>query len=190
MPSPVAHAGMVLLAGRWTPRSAPGRLLPSPAWSAALVFMLCLPDIDFLVARLTGIDVLGHGGALHSLLFGVLAGTLFGSIAAAVDGPWSAQRWGRWSALGVGCVWSHLLLDMFTRGGGVMLFWPLWNERIASPLTLFYGAHHSQPFAFHLHAITLSTELLFVGAVWLLARRRTQRQQRGLHDLQPAAERK
>lgn len=174
MPSPLAHASVVFLAGPAIPVTRPGRVLPPAGWSAAIVLMLCLPDIDFLLGRVTGLEVLGHGGALHSLLFGVVAGVVFGAAASLATGRRAGADFARWVLIGTACVWSHLAMDFFTRGGGVMLFWPLWNERIGSPWPLFYGAHHSQPFAFHLHAITLSTELAFAAVLWLLARRRAR----------------
>jgi hypothetical protein len=44
-------------------------------------------------------------------------------------------------------------------------------------VTLFFGARHSQPFAWKLHLITLSTELIFVAAIWWLTRTSRHRMQ-------------
>jgi membrane-bound metal-dependent hydrolase YbcI (DUF457 family) len=111
--------------------------------------------------------MLRHGGATHSLCAGLLLGLLFAVVCRIRYGP--SLPFGAALYIGIGCAWSHVLMDMATWGGGVMLLWPFSEERYAV-MPLFYGARHSQLHAWRLHLITLTTELLFAGAIWMIAR--------------------
>ncbi len=177
MPSPIAHSAMVFLApallrsGAWETVSRKRRL----AFYAAIVFALCAPDLDFLVIAGFGrSQIVDHGAFTHSLL----AGLIFGGLFAACTRLLVKLEWVRLWAIGSGCYWVHLLLDVATRGGGVMLLWPFSYERIALPVPLFFGAEHSQPLAWKLHLITLANDLGFAVFVWIVARWLTKRRRR------------
>jgi inner membrane protein len=66
-------------------------------------------------------------------------------------------------------------MDWFTKGRGVMLFWPVSSQRILPPFNLFYGVRHSEGLFTHHHMITLATESLtllpLLAAVWIWASR-------------------
>jgi membrane-bound metal-dependent hydrolase YbcI (DUF457 family) len=175
MPSPIAHAALVFVARPVALRDRK-RSAGALGWTAALAFLLCLPDIDFVLGRVTGLENWSHGGATHSLAFGLIAGVLFGLAAGAISGARSPRRVILLCTLGVACVWSHLLMDTVTyKGRGLMLLWPWDTQRFRLPCSIFYGARHSTPGAWYLHLITLTTELAFGAVVWLLGRRLSER---------------
>ncbi|MEM7245037.1 MAG: metal-dependent hydrolase [Acidobacteriota bacterium] len=167
MPSPVAHASLILLS---SPLLARARFEPSPRqrWGllGVTLFALLAPDLDFfLLAFFPKGGLIDHGTFTHSLVAGPVFALGFGL----ATGAWLRLPW-RWMALvGLACHWSHCLLDAATRGRGVMLLWPFTQERIGTPFPLFYGAQWHDLFAFKQHAITLATELGFAALVAALA---------------------
>ena len=112
-----------------------------------------LPDVDMLASyALTGNVLSYHGGMTHTLAFAMLiAGVLV-----------FAREWGnrvsgnkisgnRIFAYGlfVAAIFSHDLIDSLTGAElgwhatrGMPLFWPLYEDRMSSPLTLFPGPQH------------------------------------------------
>jgi len=137
------------------------------AFYGLLLTALWLPDVDLALRIALGRSVIDHGTITHSIPALALFATLFAVIAKRL----CAIRFGArgWWLIGATAYGSHLIMDTLTEGRGVMLLWPLWPQRIASPWPVFWGAHHSQPYAWHLHAVTLGTELVFVALVWLIA---------------------
>ena len=136
------------------------------AFYAAIVFALCAPDLDFLAVLLVGKSrIVDHGAFTHSLLAGLIFGCVFAAGSRLLVKLEVVRLW----AIGCGCYWMHLLMDVATRGGGVMLLWPFSYERIALPIPLFYGAHHSQPLEWKLHLITLANDVGFAALVWIVA---------------------
>lgn len=170
MPSPIAHSGVAL--ALWPmlreDHRHPGAPRNRRILAGMLVFMVCGADVDFIPhVVLDPPSIFRHGGATHSLLTGMVAATLFAvGSRALVSASW-LRLWI------VGCLawWVHILLDFFTPGGGVMVLWPITDERFVSPISLFWGAQHSQPFAFHQHVITLLTEIPFVLLMWWIGHR-------------------
>ncbi len=138
-----------------------------------MLVMLTAPDLDFIPFLITGgrydTPLLQHGGATHSLIFGVVAAVLF----AALFGPMVRLSRLRLFSVGLLAWWSHIVIDFFTWRGGVTALWPITDQRFASPIPLFYGARHSEPLAIDLHLITLATELAFALVLCLIARKRT-----------------
>lgn len=123
MPSIVGHF-TIPLAVRYA-RDVPKRLV-----AAGLVAAM-LPDADTagLLLRVPVDSLFGHRGITHSLVFAVFVAAL----AAAGSHSLRASRT-RASAFVFACAASHPLLDMLTNGGpGVMLAWPLSQERMFAP---------------------------------------------------------
>ena len=171
MPSPLAHAGVTLLLRTWDSPSVLRGIGPDRQrcfWVAVLV-AVWWPDIDILLKFISSSGAVDHGGFLHSGIVALFFGLLFATVLR--DVLLIRMRYLSLFALGAGGTFSHLLLDMLTRGRGIMFLWPLSEIRVVSPIPLFYGVRHSQPWAFHLHLVTLVTELLFVGGLVLLARK-------------------
>jgi len=168
VPSPIAHSSLVLLAapllrGRaWETLTRKQRLI----LYGAIVFALCAPDLDFVAILLFGeSEVIDHGGFSHSLV----AGVIFAFLLAIGCRPLVKLEPWRLFVICCACYWVHLLMDVMTRGGGVMLLWPFSHERFAAPIPLFYGAQHSQPLAWKLHLITLANDLGFAAVIWIVA---------------------
>ncbi|MEM1355055.1 MAG: metal-dependent hydrolase [Planctomycetota bacterium] len=171
MPSPFAHSAILMLLD---PAARRIGLRPEPRWRrvtllALLLVALTLPDIDFLIGLVFPGTALGtHAAGMHSLAMG-----LVGALVLTGLGTWLCRvPPGRLLVLMTAAIGLHLLMDMVSWGGpGIALFWPMTQTRVRLPLSVFYGVRHSRPGALHLHAVTLVSELLFVGLVWLVAKR-------------------
>lgn len=168
MPSPLAHGAVafVLEPALRTPEAK--EISQRRRWllGGAIVVGACAPDVDFIPHLLWSDQGRIHGQATHSLLAGAVFGGLF-----AVVARWIAPiSWIRLWIVGTLAWWSHVLLDALTYQGGVALLWPFSAEAFSAPVPLFYGVRHSEPWAWHLHLITLVTELPFVAAMWGLGR--------------------
>lgn len=172
MPSPLAHGSLVVLVRAVALRHARlHRSLPErPRFLlAAALAALWAPDLDFALRVVSDHPLLAHGGATHSLAGGACIGVLFACACCVFYGR--SVPFVPLLCIGVACGWSHSLMDLATWGGrGVMILWPFTDERF-STWPLFFGAHRSEPWAWHLHFATLLTELLFGAVVWHVARR-------------------
>jgi LexA-binding, inner membrane-associated putative hydrolase len=171
MPSPIAHSAVALTARALIVRHDTLRRAVAARprfFYGAVVATLLAPDVDFLLGEVFHDPALWHGGATHSLVGGVLFGLMF-LLACRI---WYGATFPKVAGLLVGtaCAWSHALMDMATWGRGVRILWPFSLERHTT-VTLFFGAHHSQPLAWKLHLITLVTESLFVIVLWWFTRR-------------------
>jgi len=183
MPSPIAHTAMAILL---YPAAQRQRLIQGDRTRRlTLMFLLftalCLPDLDFAVGWVYPGTPLGtHAIGMHSLVVGTIGAAVLALLGAVFAKGSVVKLYG----LFVGAIALHLLMDMMTWGGqGIALLWPFSEMRIRLPFSLFYGVRHSNPGAWHLHLITLVSELMFAGLVWLVARWR----QRGLSQQQPEA---
>lgn len=179
MPSPIAHSAVAFLF--WPAlrsRGASAGLMPSRpdrvrrvVLLGGVLFMLNAPDIDFLPQLVLGEGSgVVHGGPTHSLAAGLVAAVLF-SIAMQAFTRAGALRL---ALVGLLAWWSHVLMDYLTYRGGVALLWPFTSERFSSPIPLFYGVRHSEPWAWHLHLITIVTETMFVILVWFISSARSR----------------
>ncbi|MEZ4338101.1 MAG: metal-dependent hydrolase [Sandaracinaceae bacterium] len=118
----LGHVAVGLAAGRLHARERPVK------WMGAFALLSLAPDLD-VIGFSFGIPyeaALGHRGASHSLLVGLL-----GLACALAPGP---QRL-RAGLLGAGVLLSHGVLDALTTGGlGVAFFWPFDDTRFFFPL--------------------------------------------------------
>lgn len=160
MPSPLAHTAAGYLLRQGTARR-PGMRL-----TAAFVFLSLLPDLDALPGFILRDLYTWHNNFSHSLAAGLAAAGLAGGAALLLQAP-SARFWALATLLSW---WAHLTMDFFTVGRGVMLFWPLSAERLASPVPLFYGLRWSADLWSLHHVITAVTEVLFILSLFLLLR--------------------
>ncbi len=177
MPSPIAHLAMgyaIYHASRThftTQNQRLFHLIPRLVIITAGLSML--PDLDAVPGILLGNLKQFHNNISHSLGFALLVALGVGT------GIWLIRRTGfiRWFCLTLICYSLHIAMDFFTRGRGVMLFWPLTSQRFEPPLELFHGLRWSQGFPEAFEQLTLATELAFVAIVlcfvhllpWLLA---------------------
>lgn len=179
MPSPIGHAvaGLIIgLASRpetgsFDPARSPD-LKSRPPYNLVLCYALvaALPDLDWIYPPL-------HRGPTHSL-----GATLIVTLAAAAMTWWWTGR-PRWRiAIFCGLAqFSHVVMDWLgedlTQTPGVMMFWPLSDERWQSGWNLFRSTWRLDPLAPpHLiyNAKALAQEMAILGPIllWLLWRRR------------------
>ncbi len=165
MPSPIAHTTMgyiihkVYQARR--PEQSLGWLGPLPRLLLVTAGMSLLPDLDSAAGILLRDFGRYHNNGSHSLFVGLAVALGIGGLV------WWRKRsgFGYWFVLILLCYQFHIILDFFTYGRGVMLFWPLSPERFASPIKLFYGLHWSDGFISIKHIWTLLNELGFAALV-------------------------
>ncbi len=174
MPSPLAH----LSAGYMIYRGSRGRALDrtrgrffTVIQALLLIFLSQLPDIDSVAGFLADDFGAYHNQFTHSLFVGVPAAAVV-AVAARLARLKRAMLW-FWVALL--SYELHVVMDYFTVGRGVRLFWPFIEQRFQAPVKLFYGFHWSQGFFSIHHLWTVLTEAIFVlvvaGGWWLLMRR-------------------
>ena len=121
MPSPIGHT----LAGCAVALV----LIPSgmpQAWEAWALCLISanLADVDFLPGLLTGNPRALHRGPSHSLMAALIAAGVGASLV-----TWSSMPWLTRAALIFLAYGSHVGLDYFTPGRGVLLGWPLSRRR-------------------------------------------------------------
>lgn len=173
MASPLGHlaaAAAVYLGFRrklWPAEDSarPRNVLRKTTAFAAAAFFSLLPDSDASLGIFFGDLGKYHNNLTHSLFVAV-------AVAAVAAIPLSrllhtqTHLAFRLALLSYGV---HIVMDFFTVGRGVMLFWPLTDERFQAPVKLFYGLHWSQPGDIRSHIITLMNEGAWIAlacAVW------------------------
>jgi hypothetical protein len=164
MPSPIAHLGAGYAIYRLYKQKLPADR--KSIWKIPLQLILVaglsmLPDLDVIPALLFRDMRAYHNNFSHSLFFGI-------PVAFAIAGIFQrAYRSNFWLWFGI-CLLSydlHVVMDALTAERGVMLFWPLTQERFASPIKLFYGLQWGLGWFSLWHLWTLFTESLFVAVV-------------------------
>jgi membrane-bound metal-dependent hydrolase YbcI (DUF457 family) len=194
MPSPLAHSAMGYLIYRMSRSGKPGRQPQPQSWVRdllapqlwLLVGLSILPDLDAIAGFLLN-DMAGfHNNGTHSLLIGLLVALLVAGTA------WWREKEGffRWLVIAFAGYAMHVLMDAVTFDSrGVMLFWPLSQERFLAPFSLFYGVRWSDGLFSVAHLVTLATELVFtvlvvwVANLWDQKRGNMTLQWRSKHDL-------
>lgn len=163
MPSPIAHTTMGYLIYKIfqarRPKHSKGRLGLLPRLLLVMVGLSLLPDLDSVVGLLLRDFGRYHNNGSHSLFIGL-------AVAFVISGlVWWKKRSGvaYWFVVVLLCYQFHIILDFFTFGRGVMLFWPLSSARFASPLKLFYGFHWSDGLISINHVWTALSELGFAA---------------------------
>jgi len=169
MPSPISHMAMGYAiyklyhtASSPRPEKRHGSL---PCLLIVTVWLSLLPDLDIIPGILSGNVNHFHNNISHSLFFGLL-------VALGVSGlVWLRQRmqFMYWFLLVLWCYELHVIMDLFTIGRGVMIFWPFSPERYEPAVMLFYGLRRSEGLVSIHHAWTLITELGFVLLVGFMA---------------------
>jgi inner membrane protein len=168
MPSPIAHTTMGYVIYKAYQARGPGRSLgqlgPLPKLLILTAGFSLLPDIDSIAGFLLQDFGRYHNSLSHSLFVGLVVAGLIGGLA------WWIKRSGfiEWFAIAFLCYQFHIILDFFTVGRGVMLFWPLTSARFQSPVKLFLGLHWSDGLVSFRHVWTLLSELGFAVLVVLV----------------------
>ena len=169
MPSPLTHVAAGYVVQRFATRSSHSRLGDSGGLFVlgAAATLSLLPDLDSVLGLLTGNFGRYHHNLSHSVFVGVAVALIVGGLAAI------AGRGGfrQWFFIALGCYESHIVLDYFTWGRGVMAFWPVVSDRFSSEIPLFYGVHWSHGLATTRHFLTIVSEVPLVVIVLLAMRR-------------------
>lgn len=141
MASPVGHSliavSIVMVWSARFPRHRTISWFRKHAWILfAAVVLANVPDLDYVPGMVIGDLNAFHYGFTHSLGF-ILAFWVLLMLA----GRLCRLDIRRWAVLAAALLLSHLLVDIVTADGrgpyGIMLFWPLSEIRIHSPVTLF-----------------------------------------------------
>ena len=168
MPSPIAHTTMGYVIHRLYRRRGPKpslrQLGPLPGLLLLAAGLSLLPDIDSVAGILLQDFGRYHNNGSHSLFVGLAVAVAIGALV------WWRKRSGfvYWFGLVLLCYQFHVILDFFTVGRGVMLFWPLSAARFESPVKLFYGLHWSDGIVSLNHIWTLLSELGFAALAVLI----------------------
>jgi len=168
MPSPIAHTTMGYVIHKLynlrQPRSNSRIAGLAPRLLVISIGLSLMPDLDSIAGLVFDDFAAYHNNGTHSLLIGLAVSLVIAGLA------WRRKRsdFGYWLALSLLCYGFHVVLDFFTVGRGVMLFWPISTARFESPVKLFYGLHWSEGvFSYH-HFVTLANELAFVALMILI----------------------
>jgi membrane-bound metal-dependent hydrolase YbcI (DUF457 family) len=167
MPSPIAH----LSVGYAIYRHYKNRLLEPGrhTWKLPLQMVLVaglsmLPDLDVIPAILLKDMQRYHNNFSHSLLFAVPVAFV---VAGIFHRLYRSNFW-LWFVICLVSYDLHVFMDALTAERGVMMFWPITDERFASPVKIFYGLQWGLGWFSLWHLWTIFTEALF-GLVVIVA---------------------
>jgi membrane-bound metal-dependent hydrolase YbcI (DUF457 family) len=164
MPSPIAHTAAgyalyrLLAAPRLEEETSLGRSFPR---LLLIVALSMLPDLDFLPGLLLNEFDRFHNTFSNSLLLAFPVALLI----AAIFSFKQKSRFLFWFGFVFLCYELHVVMDYFTVGRGVLLFWPISSERYQPAFKLFYGLHRSDGWFSIRHLWTLLSELAFVALI-------------------------
>jgi inner membrane protein len=146
--------------------------LPRGTRLATAALFSMVPDLDFVAGWIAQDFPDFHNNVSHSFMFGLVLCLL---AAILVSTRWRTIQFRSLWAFTFACYASHITVDYFTHGRGVMLFWPFLHERFSSPVILFTGVHWTKGLWSTDHLWTLGNDavfaLLLVGLTELAARR-------------------
>lgn len=160
MPSPIAHVA----AGYLISRGLSGRYAGfRPGLVLAGIGLSLLPDIDAAAGLLLGDMGRYHNNLTHSLVF-----ALFASLVVGMAGWRLGSAFRPWFTLALACYLAHITMDFFTTGRGIMLLWPVSEQRFKPPFSIFYGLHWSDGLFSSRHIWTAVSEIATVAAFALV----------------------
>lgn len=166
MPSPIAHCSLAFLGWPMLRRrvhTTTTRLTRIVLFGAVIAGLMG-PDFDLLAGPIMGVRFsVYHNGFTNSLLCAPVFGLLFAGLCRALVRQRFAFLW----MFGTGLYLSHILLDLFTWGRGIQLFWPFTAERVQGPVILFRGVRHSIGAGLSEHVLTVLWDLTFALLVWI-----------------------
>lgn len=175
MPSPIAHLGAGYAIYRYYKRNLPqdqNYFWKLPLQMIMVTGLSMLPDLDVIPAIIFQDMRAYHNNFSHSILFAVPVALLVAGIFHRI---YRSNFW-LWFLICLVSYDLHVIMDALTADRGVMLFWPLTQNRFASSIKVFYGLRWGFGWISIWHLWTIFTELLFVvvviGAVNYFERRR------------------
>jgi membrane-bound metal-dependent hydrolase YbcI (DUF457 family) len=177
MSSPIAHLGAGYAIYRYYKDRLPRDR--RHVWKFPLQLMLViglsmLPDADVIPAVLLRDMRAYHNNFSHSLIFAIPIAFLTAGI---FQGIYRSSFW-LWFLICLISYDLHVLMDALTAERGVMMFWPLTQNRFASPVKLFFGVQWGLGWFSIWHVWTIVSEFCFaaivIGAVNYFERRKTR----------------
>lgn len=161
MSSPIAHAAAayaIYIPFRTRLQQIPfANIPPKLAWPLTVLFLSLLPDLDIIASLLLGSVEKYHNNISHSIplnMFAALTMTILGRLTVGLPVQTGLTLTGT-------CCLTHILIDFFTRGRGIMLFWPLTDTRFHPPFALLIGVPWSSHLTSPLYMRMLAEDLLF-----------------------------
>jgi len=164
MPSPIAHLGAGYAIYRYYRHRLPQdhrRFWKFPLQMVMVIGLSMVPDLDVIPAILFRDMKAYHNNLSHSLLVAVPVAFLIAGIFHRI---YRSNFW-VWFVISLVSYDLHVIMDALTAERGVMMLWPLSQNRFASPVKLFYGLQWGLGWFSIWHLWTLFTELLFVLVV-------------------------
>jgi inner membrane protein len=126
-----------------------------------IVGLSMLPDMDVIPAIIFKNMRAYHNNFSHSLLLGALVALLVAGIFHQIY----RSSFRLWFLICLTSYDLHVIMDALTTERGVMLFWPLTQNRFTSPIRIFYGLQWGLGWSSIWHLWTIFTEMLFAMAV-------------------------
>ena len=175
MPSPIAHLSAGYAIYRYYQRKLPqhqSHLWKFPLQMIMVVGLSMLPDLDVIPAIIFNNMKAYHNNFSHSLIVAIPVALLIASIFQRIYRP---NFW-LWFLICLISYDLHVIMDALTGERGVMMFWPLTQNRFASPVKLFFGVQWGLGWFSIWHLWTILTESLFailvIGLMKFFVRRR------------------
>jgi membrane-bound metal-dependent hydrolase YbcI (DUF457 family) len=120
-----------------------------------------LPDLDIIPAILFRDMSAYHNNFSHSLLLAIPVAFLIAGIFHRI---YRSSFW-LWFLICLISYDLHIIMDALTAERGVMMFWPLSQNRLVSPIRIFYGLQWGLGWFSIWHLWTIFSELLFVSVL-------------------------
>lgn len=160
MPSPIAHLGAGYAIYRYYRRKLPhdqSSLCKFPLPMIMVTGLSMLPDLDVIPAIIFRDMRAYHNSLSHSLLSAIPVAFLVAGIFHRI---YRSNYW-PWFLICLVSYDLHVIMDALTAERGVMLFWPLTQNRFASSIKVFYGLQWGLGWFSLWHLWTIFTESLF-----------------------------
>ena len=169
MPSPIAHLGAGYAIYRFYKHRLPQdqrRFWKFPLQLVMIVGLSMVPDLDVIPAIIFRDMKAYHNNFSHSLLFAVPVAFLIAGISHRIN---QSNFW-LWFVISLVSYDLHVIMDALTAERGVMMFWPLSQNRFVSPIRIFYGLQWGLGWFSIWHWWTVLTESIFVLVLILVVK--------------------
>jgi len=164
MPSPIAHLGAGYAIYHYYKHRLPQdrrHFWIFPLQLVLVIGLSMLPDLDVIPALLFKDMKAYHNNFSHSLIFAVPITLIIAGIFYRI---YRSNFW-LWFLICLVSYDLHVIMDALTAERGVMMFWPLSQNRFVSPIRIFYGLRWGLGWFSLWHLWTIFTESLFVIVV-------------------------
>ena len=161
MPSPIAHLGVGYAIYRYYKDKLPvdhRHFWKIPFQMIMLTGLSMLPDLDVIPAIILKEMQDYHNNFSHSLLFAIPVAFLMAGL---FHRTYQSNFW-LWFLVCLISYDLHIVMDALTAERGVMMFWPLSQNRVVSPIRIFYGLQWGLGWFSLWHLWTMFTESVFV----------------------------